>query len=290
MDSYESLIVESTATPDFDLSQISIDETVTTESVLDRKTSFDVIYEAVEAEKQQKSIKQTTTTTKRQTEIESDAEPVEYFVQAKESLRHVTDTKETKDNDFNENDEQYIKIPVQQLINTFEKQMRSIIKQQINEKIQVKLDDNVNENKLASIFINKEQFGLDEKKSFQTESPKETVPPAVANDVFSIKINDTVNALDSLRQLDFSDSYKTELESYDLINNLSNLANDRLNESAKLNSRDDSQINVDTDLDRSSGGKITVQTMFFLIILFSHIWLVESCLPYVRYSILLFVK
>lgn len=290
MDSYESLIVESTATPDFDLSQISIDETVTTESVLDRKTSFDVIYEAVEAEKQQKSIKQTTTTTKKQTEIESDAEPVEYFVQAKESLRHVTDTKETKDNDFNENDEQYIKIPVQQLINTFEKQMRSIIKQQINEKIQVKLDDNVNENKLASIFINKEQFGLDEKKSFQTESPKETVPPAVANDVFSIKINDTVNALDSLRQLDFSDSYKTELESYDLINNLSNLANDRLNESAKLNSRDDSQINVDTDLDRSSGGKITVQTMFFLIILFSHIWLVESCLPYVRYSILLFVK
>lgn len=290
MDSYESLIVESTATPDFDLSQISIDETVTTESVLDRKTSFDVIYEAVEAEKQQKSIKQTTTTTKRQTEIESDAEPVEYFVQAKESLRHVTDTKETKDNDFNENDEQYIKIPVQQLINTFEKQMRSIIKQQINEKIQVKLDDNVNENKLASIFINKEQFGLDEKKSFQTESPKETVPPAVANDVFSIKINDTVNALDSLRQLDFSDNYKTELESYDLINNLSNLANDRLNESAKLNSRDDSQINVDTDLDRSSGGKITVQTMFFLIILFSHIWLVESCLPYVRYSILLFVK
>lgn len=88
--------------------------------------------------------------------------PIEFFNRTKETLRHVPqinhhngDVRSNNDsvlksnsssndqrceNDGNETEEDYVKIPVQQLINTFEKQMRSIIKQKINENIQLKLD------------------------------------------------------------------------------------------------------------------------------------------------------
>lgn len=79
--------------------------------------------------------------------------PIDYFNRTKESLRHVEPDinnnndeikSNTNGNDELELDDQYVKIPVQQLINTFEKQMRSIIKQKINENIQVKMDDITN--------------------------------------------------------------------------------------------------------------------------------------------------
>lgn len=83
--------------------------------------------------------------------------PIEYFTRTKESLRHVTQPErvvvspkyvdDQTNNDANEED--YVKVPVQQLINTFEKQMRSIIKQNINENIQIK----VNKEKRASNAI-----------------------------------------------------------------------------------------------------------------------------------------
>lgn len=98
--------------------------------------------------------------------------PIEYFNRTKETLRHVEQINHHNDrnnsnriyhearlteaasalasapandhqyenNDSNELEDDYVKIPVQQLINTFEKQMRSIIKQKINENIQLKLD------------------------------------------------------------------------------------------------------------------------------------------------------
>lgn len=90
--------------------------------------------------------------------------PIEYFNRTKETLRHVPQFNYRDDggdrntsgsvvksassanghqqfeSDSHELEESYVKIPVQQLINTFEKQMRSIIKQKINENIQLKLD------------------------------------------------------------------------------------------------------------------------------------------------------
>lgn len=96
----------------------------------------------------------TTTTTKmapagNATHPTDEKGPIEYFTRTKESLRHVTQPepvlaaspKPVNDqNSIDTDDENYVKIPVQQLINTFEKQMRSIIKQKINENIQLKID------------------------------------------------------------------------------------------------------------------------------------------------------
>lgn len=104
--------------------------------------------------------------------LDSSAEkgPIEYFNRTKETLRHVEQTNHHNNdnnnskmheaatdhqkygNDGNESD--YVKIPVQQLINTFEKQMRSIIKQKINENIQLKLDDgsSANSNKKPVLY------------------------------------------------------------------------------------------------------------------------------------------
>lgn len=93
-------------------------------------------------------------------EPEAEKGPIEYFNRTKETLRHVEQISHHNDrssrmhqsvtepasdhpqydNDGNELEDDYVKIPVQQLINTFEKQMRSIIKQKINENIQLKLD------------------------------------------------------------------------------------------------------------------------------------------------------
>lgn len=78
--------------------------------------------------------------------------PIDYFNRTKESLRHVPQPEHATHNyeqnmqtsvdgsDENALNETYVKIPVQQLINTFEKQMRSIIKQKVNENIQVNMD------------------------------------------------------------------------------------------------------------------------------------------------------
>lgn len=92
--------------------------------------------------------------------------PIEYFNRTKESLKHVThiqhDSNEEKSsvgivNEMNEHEtdeSSYVKIPVQQLINTFEKQMRSIIKQKINENIQL----TASSNKISATYINKDNI------------------------------------------------------------------------------------------------------------------------------------
>lgn len=70
--------------------------------------------------------------------------PNEHIVPTKESLCNVTTqhTNATPNLSTNDDDdaESYVKIPVQQLINTFEKQMRSIINQNVNEKVQLDFD------------------------------------------------------------------------------------------------------------------------------------------------------
>lgn len=97
--------------------------------------------------------------------------PIEYFNKTKESLRHVMHTEHdlshnepksimpeiANDTDENETAEGYVKIPVQQLINTFEKQMRSIIKQKINENIQWTTDSN----KTSATCINKDNIEIE---------------------------------------------------------------------------------------------------------------------------------
>lgn len=93
--------------------------------------------------------------------------PIEYFTRTKEALRHVMQPDKsvatpskyvdepngqmngTANADVDENVEDYVKIPVQQLINTFEKQMRSIINQQINDTIPVKGDKGTALNKVV---------------------------------------------------------------------------------------------------------------------------------------------
>lgn len=108
---------------------------------------------------------------------EAEKGPIEYFNRTKETLRHVEqmghhndrnnssrmhvsgaepdNDRQQYDNDGNELEDDYVKIPVQQLINTFEKQMRSIIKQKINENIQLKLDvgSSANSNKKSPANI-----------------------------------------------------------------------------------------------------------------------------------------
>lgn len=84
-------------------------------------------------------------------EVESvDQSTNEHIVQTKESLRKVdlqpADATSNAmpanpaTNNIDDDAENYVKIPVQQLINTFEKQMRSIIKQKVNEKVQLDLN------------------------------------------------------------------------------------------------------------------------------------------------------
>lgn len=90
--------------------------------------------------------------------------PIEYFNRTKESLRHIQDKNHNESktntnraeitNEIDETHEDYVKIPVQQLINTFEKQMRSIIKQKINENIQL----TTNSNKISASYINKDNI------------------------------------------------------------------------------------------------------------------------------------
>lgn len=105
-------------------------------------------------EETQQQIVQSTICQRTEEKIQADDKgPIDYFVRTKETLRHVPQMDHDINNNLqksrtsincnDDNDESgdaYVKIPVQQLINTFEKQMRSIIKQKINENIQVKSD------------------------------------------------------------------------------------------------------------------------------------------------------
>lgn len=85
----------------------------------------------------------------KKTQIIEDKGPIECFNQTKKSLRPVTQTfdsetdltKDYNDDNDDEEHESYVKIPVQQLINTFEKQMRSIINQKVNENIHLNIDN-----------------------------------------------------------------------------------------------------------------------------------------------------
>lgn len=102
--------------------------------------------------------------------------PIDYFVRTKETLRHVPQinhdinnnehkseapNNRNNDDDDNESGDPYMKIPVQQLINTFEKQMRSIIKQKVNENIQVKLDGTASNKIVAAPYnSNDDQYGF----------------------------------------------------------------------------------------------------------------------------------
>lgn len=103
--------------------------------------------------------------------------PIEYFNRTKETLRHVEQSSHHIDqtnsssriyqsaaaeatnvhqheNDGGELEDDYVKIPVQQLINSFERQMRSIIKQKINENIQLKLDGtSASSNKTSAAYM-----------------------------------------------------------------------------------------------------------------------------------------
>lgn len=129
--------------------------------------------------------------------VEPQAEkgPIEYFNRTKETLRHVeqishhndrnnhsriyqSTTEPTNDhlqyeNDGNELEEDYVKIPVQQLINTFEKQMRSIIKQKINENIQLKLDADLSANGYKKPATNA--------PTMSTTAATATAPPPMMN-------------------------------------------------------------------------------------------------------------
>lgn len=121
----------------------------------------------------------------KKTQIIEDKGPIEFFNQTKQSLRHVTqtfnsETDLTKDY-YDEEHESYVKVPVQQLINTFEKQMRSIIKQKVNENIHLNIDTTSrNGNQEATRFIPNEKtetFGIANRNETSNEiidcAPKE---------------------------------------------------------------------------------------------------------------------
>lgn len=78
--------------------------------------------------------------------VDTSDEGNEYYVQTKESLRKVEQQSNATPPILSANDddnaESYVKIPVQQLINTFEQQMRSVIKQKVNENVQLDLCGN----------------------------------------------------------------------------------------------------------------------------------------------------
>lgn len=263
MDTLEaSAYNQNTITPEIDLSQIPIDIHSNVEPA-DRKSSFDVIYDAIEEEKSQP--------TSHEKSVQKKADAVDCFVQTKESLRHITETriteKQNTSSDNTEDDDSYKKIPVQQLINTFEKQMRSIIKQQINEKIQVKVEENVKNSQVGKLFINREQFGTDHitSKSNKTETTSETVSTTAASNEFSIKLNDsidTVNIFDSQQRQQSDDYDRVRQQSENLTTNQTQWSaydttstNNRLNESIEYNSSDKVTASFD-NVESSLGGKI----------------------------------
>lgn len=120
-------------------------ETLATETNSPHRLSFDTI--ALERDVTALERKLSNSATTAAANVTDEKGPIEYFTRTKESLRHVTQperivvspkyVEDQTNNDAEQED--YVKVPVQQLINTFEKQMRSIIKQKINENIQVKM-------------------------------------------------------------------------------------------------------------------------------------------------------
>lgn len=130
--------------------------------------------------------------------------PIDYFNRTKESLRHVPQIEHDTNNhdqklrasnqDGNsELAEAYVKIPVQQLINTFEKQMRSIIKQKVNENIQLNMDGSATttSNKISSSsHVSQEHrngFVGKENEIRATNTQFSTVTPRQSTDIESIQ-------------------------------------------------------------------------------------------------------
>lgn len=142
-----------------------------------------------------------------QTQIECSKEDndfIESFNRTKESLRHVTQPeydnklispKHMNEFDENEADDNYVKIPVQQLINTFEKQMRSIIKQKINKNIQIKMDNKTMSTTFTEhdSYDNENDSTNEHKQNQVNENPAQSIN--IATDVLSemdISSNSTV--------------------------------------------------------------------------------------------------
>lgn len=122
-------------------------------------------------------------------------ETIECFNRTKQTLRHVTQNElanrtmpepkpepSSKQSSYepDESNESYVKIPVQQLINTFEQQMRSIIKQKINENIQLNLDggteiskqmaaNNINGDRAYSFAGKENEMSASESMSMHTQ-------------------------------------------------------------------------------------------------------------------------
>lgn len=116
-----------------------------------------------------------------------DKGPIDYFIRTKQTLRHVPlkahdinnneqiseqNNHRSNNDDGDDNDTQnaYVKIPVQQLINTFEKQMRTIIKQKINENIQVKLDGTACSKNVSTNNNRENSYGYSTGKENETKS------------------------------------------------------------------------------------------------------------------------
>lgn len=111
--------------------------------------------------------------------IEDENGPIDYFNRTKESLRHVHYVEHDINNneqptvadvanghDEHESEEDYVKIPVQQLINTFEKQMPLIIKQKVNTNVHLSMDGSVNNSKLSATYAkNGNQFNFTEQEN-----------------------------------------------------------------------------------------------------------------------------
>lgn len=132
--------------------------------------------------------------------------PIDYFNRMKESLRHVpsvehgTHSNDQKIQSSVEVDESelgdaYVKIPVQQLINTFEKQMRSIIKQKVNENIQLNMDGiytSNTSNKISTAHLNKEhRWSFPGKENeIKTNKQNPTVTPNMSIDIEAVQAFD----------------------------------------------------------------------------------------------------
>lgn len=195
---------------------------------------------------------------------------IESFNRTKESLRHVTQPeydnqlispKHMNEYDESEADDNYVKIPVQQLINTFEKQMKSIIKQKINENIQIKMDNK----KMSTTFTendsydNENESTNEQKQNQANENPAQSIN--LATDVLSemdISNNSTV-----VRRQQTDENTQIELKSEYLINdrynwqlntNTSNCNSFQPSVSFEYSLNDTSKT-YDNEENQSNGGK-----------------------------------
>lgn len=144
--------------------------------------------------------------TKRTPVIENKG-PIEFFNQTKKSLRHVTQAFDSEtdltNSYYDEERESYVKVPVNQLINTFEKQMRPIIKQRVNENILNIDTTSRNEKREATRFITNgesETFRITDRKNIFNENMN------YASEKLSTSIDLTP---EKIHQEDIDDSFDT---------------------------------------------------------------------------------